>query len=139
MDGESKGAAGGRDGGFLPLVPPPRGAEAGPPDPMALHRHGVELLAAANRLAIAWMREAAAQHAAITGRMLDEVTETARRLASAERADDQVRAMLDGLAAARANGLATAQEIAGLMARIQGDALSLLRQAALPPRAGHDE
>lgn len=124
MDGEADGH------GFVPLVPPPPlGSGA---DPVGLHRHGLELLAAANRLAVAWMREAAAQHAAITRRALEEMTGAARRLSAAEDAPDQARVVLDSLSRAQAMSLDTAREITGLMQRMQGDALSLLGQA-LPP------
>jgi hypothetical protein len=107
-------------GGFRPLVP-----EVGV-DPAALHRHGLEMLTAANRLALTWLREAAAQHAAMTRRALDEMLENARRLAAAEGGAEQTRAMIDALGRAQASGLATAQEITALMRRIQDDSMTLL-------------
>ncbi len=120
MDGEAS-----RTRRFEPLVPPV-------PDPVGLHAHGLELLAAANRLAIAWMRQAVAQHAAFTTRTIEDMTEHARRMAAAEDASDQTSAVLDALARSRDLGLATAQEIAGLMARMQGDTLDLIAKAVPP-------
>lgn len=118
---------------FAPLVP-----EAGI-DPAAMHRHGLDMLNAANRLALTWLRETAAQHAAMTRRALDEMLQNARQLAAAEGGAEQARAMLDALTRAQATGLATAQEIAGLMRRIQDDSLTLLGEAMArgedpPPR-----
>jgi len=121
MDGEAA-----KGPGLLPLVPPPAGGAA---DPVALHRHGVELIAAANRLALAWMQEATSQHAALTRRALAEMTASARALAQAEDAAEQARAVLDSMARAQESGLATARAISGLMQRIQDDAVSLLGQA----------
>jgi hypothetical protein len=82
MDGEDADQP-----GLRPLVPPV-GAAA---DPVALHRHGVELIAAANRLAVSWLREATAQHAALTRRALAEMTASAKELAEAEGAAEQAR------------------------------------------------
>ena len=129
MDGETKkGAA-----AFEPLVPPRPG------DPVALHLHGLELLAAANRLAVSWMRATAAQHASMTRRTLEEMTEAARRVGTAQDAPDQARAMLDGLSRAQAMGLDTAREIAGMMQRMQGEALALLDQAVPPTEPPADK
>jgi len=107
-------------------VPPPVQLAA---DPVALHRHGMELIAAANRLAVAWLRDATAQHAALTRRALTEMTASARALAQAEDAADQARAMLDALNRAQESGLETARTITGLMQRIQSDTAELLGRA----------
>lgn len=111
--------------GLRPLVPPSDPLA----DPVALHRHGVELIAAANRLALAWMREATAQHAAITRKALADMTVCAREIAQAEGAEDQTQAVLAALTRAQDSGLDTARNIAGLMQRIQADSVALLRQA----------
>lgn len=108
---------------FAPLVP-----ESGV-DPLALHRHGLEMLTAANRLALTWLRETSAQHAAMTRRALDEMLQNARQLAAAEGGAEQAQAMMDALSRAQAMGLATAQEITALMRRIQDDSLTLLGEA----------
>ena len=119
MDGEANTGP-----GLRPLVPPPDGVA----DPVTLHRHGIELIAAANRLALAWLGEATAQHAAITRRALADMTTCARELAQAEGAEDQTQAMLAALTRAQDSGLDTARSIAGLMQRIQADTVALLRQ-----------
>lgn len=122
MDGEASEGP-----GLRPLVPPPPIQLAA--DPVALHRHGVELIAAANRLAVAWLREATAQHAAMTRRALTEMTASAKALAQAEDASDQARVMLDALYRAQESGVATARTITGLMQRIQEDTADLLTRA----------
>jgi hypothetical protein len=110
--------------GLQPLVPPASAA-----DPAALHRHGLELITAANRLALAWLREASAQHTAFTRRVLADVTANARQLAAAEDAGDQAKLMLDALSRAQESGVQTAQAITGLMQRIQEDSVALVRSA----------
>lgn len=128
MDGEASEGP-----GLRPLVPPPPVQLAA--DPVALHRHGVELIAAANRLAVTWLHEATAQHAALTRRALTEMTASARALAQAEGAEDQAKAMLDALSRAQDSGLETARAITGLMQRIQADTAALLSRALPePPR-----
>ncbi len=121
MDGEASRR------GYRPLVPP----EA--QDLLAMHRHGMEMVTAANRLALGWMQQAAAQHAALTRRSFDQMTETARRAAAADAPPEQAQVMLDMLADARALSLQTAEEIAALMTRMQGEAVELLGQAMRPP------
>jgi hypothetical protein len=124
------GGAEKRAGMFRPLVPP---ATLDPvAEALALHRHGLEMMTAANRLAFGWMRDAAAQHAAITRRTFEQMAETARRVAAADAPPDQAEAMLAMMERAQALGLETAQEIAGLMQRMQGEATALLGQALLP-------
>jgi hypothetical protein len=113
--------------GYRPLVPPQV------PDLLAMHRHGLEMMTAANRLALGWMQQAAAQHAALTRRTFEQMAETARRVASAEAPPEQAQAVLGMLADAREQGLQTAQEIAALMTRMQGEAVALLGQAMRPP------
>jgi hypothetical protein len=116
MDGETTK-------GLHPLVPPAA------PDPVALHRHGLELITAANHLALSWLREATAQHAAFTRRALADMTANARQLAAAEDAADQARLVLDALARAQESGVETARAITGLMQRIQEDSTALVSQA----------
>ena len=110
-----------------PLVPPARDA-----DPLQAQRQGLEMLAAANRLAFGWLDAAVAQHASVTRMALGRMTETARRLAAADAPADQVRAMLDMLVAARADGLRTAEELAALATRMQDEALGLLDRVLAP-------
>lgn len=117
MDGEAPK-------GLQPLVPPASAA-----DPAALHRHGLELITAANRLAFAWLREATEQHAAFTRRALADMTANARQLAAAEDAGDQAQLMLDALARAQESGVETARAITGLMQRIQEDSADLVNRA----------
>src|SRR5690242_506531 len=76
MDGEGPVGT-----GYLPLVPPPR--SEGPEDLLELQRRGIEMIMAANRLAVGWLQAAAQQHAEVTRRALEEMAETARRLAGA--------------------------------------------------------
>jgi methyl-accepting chemotaxis protein len=128
MDGD----AGDRPG-FQPLVPPLRDAV----DPVALHRHGVELIAASNRLALTWLAEATAQQVAITRRALADMTAMARGLAGADGAAEQARAMLEALARAQQSGLETTQAITGLMQRIQEDSTAILGRAL--PGSAPDE
>ena len=110
-----------------PLVPPARDA-----DPLQAQRQGLEMLAAANRLAFGWLDAAVAQHASVTRMALGRMTETARRLAAADAPADQARAMLDMLVAARADGLRTAEELAALATRMQDEALGLLDRVLAP-------
>lgn len=109
---------------FLPLVPPPRGG--GPDDLLAMQRRGIEMLAAANRLAVGWLQAAAQQHAEVTRRTLDEMAETARRLAAASGPPEAAEAVLDMLGRGQALGLQTAQEMAALVQRMQGDTVLLM-------------
>ncbi len=108
---------------FQPLVPPPA------PDPITRQRRGLEMVTAANRLALGWMNAAAAQHAAMTRRALRQMTETARRSAAAETPSEQAAAMLAALDSAREMGLATVRGINELMLRMQGDAARLVERA----------
>lgn len=117
MDGEASK-------GLRPLVPP-----AGAADPAALHRHGLELITAANRLALAWLLEATEQHSALTRRALADMTANARQLAAVEGAGDQGKLMLDALARAQESGVETARAITGLMQRIQEDSAALVSRA----------
>lgn len=121
MDGEGPVGA-----GFRALVPPPRGE--GPEDLLAMQRRGIEMIAAANHLAVGWLQAAAWQHAEVTRRTLDEMAEAARRLAGVSAPPDAAEAMLGMLDRAHALGLQTAQEIAVLMQRMQGDTVSLMDQ-----------
>lgn len=109
---------------FRPLVPPDGAA-----DPAALHRHGLELITAANRLALAWLREATEQHSAFTRRALADMTANARQLAEAADAGDQAKLVLDALARAQESGVETARAITGLMQRIQEDSADLVSRA----------
>ena len=115
-----------RGSGFWPLVPPPRGN--GPEDLLAMQQRGIEMVAAANRLAMTWLQAAAQQHAQITRRTLDEMTENARRLAGASAPPEAAQEMVAMLDRAQSMGLQTAQEIAGLMQRMQGDTVTLMGQ-----------
>ena len=115
--------------GYRPLVPPE------PPDLVALHRHGLEMMTAANRLALGWMQQAAQQHAALTRRTFAQMTETARRVAAADAPPEQAQAVLAMLADARALSLQTAEEIAALMTRMQDEATALLDRSMRPPEA----
>ena len=127
MDGEASSKF-----GFMPLVPPP----PRPGDLLALQRRGIEMVSAANRLALTWLQAAAEQHAQVTRRTLDEMTDAARRMAVVEAPPDKTQAMLDMLDRAQSLGLQTAQEIATLMQRMQGDTIALLGQVL---RGGTDE
>ncbi len=93
-------------------------------DPVALHRHGLELPTAWNRLALAWLGEAQAQHAAMTRRALESMLATTRDLAEAEGGAAQARILLEALGRAQAAGLAPAEEITARMRRIQSDSLA---------------
>ncbi|MDO9707628.1 phasin family protein [Paracraurococcus lichenis] len=131
MDGEQPPGSGFRP---LPLVPPPRGE--GPEDLLALQRRGIEMITAAHRLAVTWLQAAAQQHAQVTRRTLDEMTENARRLAGASAPPETAAAVLDMVDRAQALGLQTAREIAELMQRMQGDTVQLVDQVL---RGGKDE
>ncbi len=109
-----------------PLVPP------APRDPLALHRHGMEMFAAANRLAVEWMRATAEQHVKLTRRALDDMTATARHLATAETPPAQAEAMLALLARAGESGLQTAQELAQMTQRLHSDATDMLQRIVRP-------
>ena len=115
-----------RGSGFRPLVPPARGT--GPEDLLAMQRRGIEMVAAANRLAMTWMQAAADQHAQVTRRMLDEMTRNARHLAGVSAPPEAAEAMVAMLDRAQALGLQTAQEIGALMQRMQGDTAQLMGQ-----------
>lgn len=120
---------GARNGpGLQPLVPPSQAA-----DPVALHQDGVDLIAAANLLALSWLREATAQHAAVTRRALAGMTTAAQSLPAAEDAADQARIILAALARAQESGLGAARAISGLMQRIQAGSVALLGQALPKP------
>lgn len=108
--------------GLRPLVPPPAG------DWLEMQRRGLEMVAAANRLALSWLGAAAAQHAAQTRRALEEMAETARRLAGAEAPPDAAREAVEALDRAGAMGLQTAREIAGLMTSLQEETARLLAE-----------
>jgi hypothetical protein len=110
MDGEGPVGT-----GFLPLVPPARGE--GPEDLLAMQRRGIEMIAAANQLAVGWLQAAAQQHAEVTRRTLEEMAETARRLSGASAPPETAAAVVDMLGRAQALGLGTVREIAGLMQR----------------------
>jgi hypothetical protein len=101
-------------------------------DPLAAQRQGLEMLAAANRLAFGWLDAAVAQHASLTRLALGRMTETARRLAAAEAPADQTRAMIEMLDAARTDGLRTAEELAALATRMQDETLGLLDRMLKP-------
>jgi len=115
-----------RPNGLNPLVPPT------PVDPLMLQRRGMEMLAAANRLAVEWMRATAAQHASITRRALDDMTATARDFVAAEAAPAQAEAMLALMTRAGESGLQTAQELAAMTARMHADATAMLQRIADP-------
>lgn len=121
MDGERPRAS-----GFRALVPPPRGS--GPEDLLALQRRGMEMVAAANHLAMTWMQAAAQQHAQATRRALDEMTENARRLAEVSAPPEAAQAMVAMLDRAQAMGLQTARELVALMQRMQGDTAQVIGQ-----------
>ena len=110
-----------------PLVPPDRAA-----DPLATQRQGLEMLAAANRLAFGWLDAALAQHATVTRVALGRMTETAHRLAAADLPAEHARAMLEMMDAARADGLRTAEELAALAMRMRDESLGLLNQVLKP-------
>lgn len=129
MDGEQPPGP-----GFLPLVPPPRGE--GPEELLALQRRGIEMINAANRLAMTWLQAAMQQHAQVTHRMLDEMAENARRLAGASAPPETAQAVLEMLDWAQALGLQTAREIATLIQRVQGDTVALMGQVL---RSGREE
>ena len=112
--------------GLWPLVPPSRGN--GPDDLLAMQRRGIEMVAAANRLAMTWLQAAAQQHAQITRRTLDEMTENARRLGGVSAPPETAQAMVEMLNRAQSLGLQTAQEIGALMQRMQGDTVQLMSQ-----------
>ncbi|MFC7473553.1 phasin family protein [Dankookia sp. GCM10030260] len=107
-------------------MPPPRGT--GPEDLLALQRRGMEMVAAANHLAMTWMQAAAQQHAQATRRALDEMTENARRLAEVSAPPEAAQAMMAMLDRAQAMGLQTAQELVALMQRMQGDTAQVIGQ-----------
>jgi len=111
---------------FTPLVPPPR-AE-GPAALLDMQRRGLEMVVAANQLALTWLQQAASHHAAVTRRTLDEMSETARRMATAEAPPEAAQVAVEMLDRAQSLGLDTAQEIAALMRRMQGDTLALMGQ-----------
>jgi hypothetical protein len=115
-----------RGSGFWPLVPPPRGS--GPEELLAMQRRGIEMVAAANRLAMTWLQAAAQQHAQVTRRTLDEMTENARRLAGVSAPPEAAQVMVAMLDRAQSLGLETAQEIGALMQRMQGDTVQLMGQ-----------
>ncbi|SDB46494.1 phasin family protein [Belnapia rosea] len=119
--------------GLQPLVP------AEPPDLVALQRHALEVMTAANRLALGWLQSAAAQQAAAAQRTLEQMTAAARRLAAAEAAPEQAAAMLAMLEQARRLGLETAEEIAALMERLQGESFDLLDRAVRLPKGLPEE
>jgi len=129
MDGEMPGGK----GGFTPLVPPPR--MEGPAALMEMQQRGIEMVMAANRLALSWLQQAANHHADVTRRTLDEMTETARRLATVEAPPDKAQAALEAVDRAQSLGLETAKEITALMQRMQGDTVALLGQVL---RGGKD-
>lgn len=111
--------------GLQPLV-------SEPPDLLALQRHGIEMMAAANRLALGWLRSAAEQQAAASQRSFEAMSEAVRRVAAAGAGPDQAGVMLALLDQARRLGLETAEELARLMERVQGEALELMERAMRP-------
>ncbi len=100
---------------------------------MALHRHGLEMMAATHRLALGWLQSAAAQQAAISRRTFEEMSEAARRVAAADAGSAQAEAMLVMLEQARRLGLETAEELAQLMERVQGEAIELVGRSMRVP------
>lgn len=101
-----------------------------------MQRRGIEMVAAANRLAMTWLQAAAQQHAEVTRRALDEMTENARRLAGVSAPPEAAEAMVAMLDRAQSLGLQTVQEIGALMQRMQGDTVQLMSQVM---RAGKAE
>ncbi|WP_431270864.1 phasin family protein [Dankookia sp. P2] len=93
-----------------------------------MQRRGLEMVAAANRLAMTWMQAAADQHVQVTRRTLEDMTENARRLAGVRAPPEAAEAMVAMLDRAQSLGLQTAQEIADLMRRMQGDTAQLMGQ-----------
>ena len=93
-----------------------------------MQRRGLEMVAAANRLAMTWLQAAAQQHAQVTRRTLDEMTENARRLAGVSASPEAAQAMVAMLDRAQSIGLETVQEIGALMQRMQGDTVQLMGQ-----------
>ena len=67
--------------GFAPLVPP---RVDGPMAALEMQQRAVDMVLAANRLAVSWLQQASQHHAEVTRRMLDEMNETTRRMASLE-------------------------------------------------------
>jgi len=112
-----------RGRGFAPLVPP---RSDGPLAALEMQQRAVEMVLAANRLAVSWLQQASQHHAEVTRRMLDEMTDTARRMSSLEPPPDKAMAAIEAVDRARSLGLQTAQEIATLMQRMQGDTAALL-------------
>jgi hypothetical protein len=110
-----------------PLLPPPRRA-----DPLVAQQQGLEMLAAANRLAFGWLDAAVAQQAAVTRMALGQMTEAARRLAAAEAPAGQAQAMLDLMSEAGTEGVRTAQQLAALATRMQDESLGLLERLLKP-------
>jgi Phasin protein len=119
MDGEWPGKS-----GFVPLVPPPR--MEGPAALLEMQQRGIEMVMAANRLALSWLQQAAHHHADLTRRTLDEMADTARRMAITEAPPEKAQAALEAVDRAQALGLETAKEITALMQRMQGDTVALL-------------
>jgi hypothetical protein len=112
--------------GFAPLVPPPR--TDGPAALLEMQQRGIEMVMAANRLALTWLQQAANHHAQVTRRTLDEMAETARRMTTAEAPPEAAKAAIDMVDRAQALGLETAQDITVLMQRMQGDTVALMGQ-----------
>ena len=119
MDGETPGKR-----GFVPLVPPPR-AE-GPAALLEMQQRGLDMVLAANRLALSWLQQAASHHAQVTRRTLDEMSETARRMATLEAPPEKAKAAIEAVDRAQSLGLETAQEITALMQRMQGETVELM-------------
>jgi aspartate/tyrosine/aromatic aminotransferase len=109
--------------GFAPLVPP---RADGPMAALEMQQRAVDMVLAANRLAVSWLQQASQHHAEVTRRMLDEMTETTRRMASLEPPPEKAMAAIEAVDRARALGVQTAQEISALMQRMQGDTAELL-------------
>jgi len=109
--------------GFVPLVPP---RADGPMAALEMQQRAVDMVLAANRLAVSWLQQSSQHHAEVTRRMLDDMNETARRMASLEPPPEKAMAAIEALDRARALGMQTAQEITGLMQRMQGDTAALL-------------
>jgi hypothetical protein len=119
MDGDAP-----RDSAFTPLVPPPRAD--GPAALLEMQQRGLDMVLAANRLALSWLQQAASHHAQVTRRTLDQMNETAHRMARAEAPPEAAQVAAEMLDRARTLGVETAQEITALMQRMQGDSVALM-------------
>ena len=103
----------------------------GMPDVTALmeaHKRNLEVMSAANKIALEGAQAVAKRHMEIMQTTMSELSETLRGLASTESPQEKVAAQTEKLKAAYEKAVANTKELADLIQHSNGEALALLNK-----------